>query len=124
VNSYLYFALSLGALGLLAIVIAFLVPIVRSWRMRRPRGERDRANEFAAFCFSCFISSMAMFAFTSFIQRAVILLMMFSVALIPRPRRLGGTSVIALRTDLVSDSTASSSVAQGGYADLPAGLQV
>ena len=82
VNSYLYFALTLGAFGLLAILLGFLIPIVRAWTMRRNRSGEERPRQFAAFCFSCFVSSMAMFAFTSFIHRAVLLLMMFSVALI------------------------------------------
>ena len=122
VNSYLWFALTLGALGLLAIIIAFLVPIVRAWRLRRLRGERDRVNEFAAFCFSCFISAMAMFAFTSFIPRAVILLMMFSAALMPRQRRHGAASVKTRRADLVDDPSATLSV-QGRYVDQKADLR-
>ena len=81
VNSYLWFTLTLGALGLAAIVIAFLMPIVRAWRMRNPQTDRRRSDDFAAFCFSSFIASMAMLAFTSFMPRAVLLLMMFSVAL-------------------------------------------
>lgn len=81
VNSYLWFALTLGALGLAAIVIAFLMPIVRAWRLRNPQNDRRLSDDFAAFCFSCFIASMAMLAFTSFMPRAVLLLMMFSAAL-------------------------------------------
>ena len=96
VNSYLYFALTLGAVGLIAILVAFVIPIVRSWRARRLAGGEPLTGEFSAFCFACFISSMAMFALTSFIHRAVILLMMFSVALARKPRPLLASSRLAI----------------------------
>ena len=87
VNSYLYFALMLGAIGLIAVLSGFMVPIARSWMLRSVKNEEGSTIDYASFCFSCFISAGVMFAFTSFIHRAVVLLMMFSLALTRRRRR-------------------------------------
>ena len=89
VNSYLYFALFAGAIGLVIFCISFLVPMFRLVAVRRtlPPGSIER--EIAGFCLAVLVSAAVMIAFTSYLRRpSVMWLAAASMGLIvSRPRR-------------------------------------
>ena len=73
VNSYLYFALFAGAIGLVIFCISFLVPMIRLAAVRRslPPGSIER--EIAGFCLAVLVSAAVMIAFTSYLKRPSIM---------------------------------------------------
>jgi hypothetical protein len=89
VNSYLYFALFTGAIGLLLFCLSFAVPMWRltSIRTRLLPGSAER--DVAGFCVALLGSAAVMLAFTSYLQRPGLYLMLASgIALsMPLPRR-------------------------------------
>lgn len=89
VNSYLYFALFAGAIGLVVFCVSFLVPMGRLLQIRRslPPGSAER--EVAGFCLAVLVSAAVMIAFTSYLRRpSIIWLASASLAMmITVPRR-------------------------------------
>ena len=75
VNSYLYFALLVGLLGLVMFILFLGVPSVRIWLARRKLAQGRLELDVAAFCFGALVSAAVMFALTSFIPRAALLVM-------------------------------------------------
>jgi hypothetical protein len=69
VNSYLYFALASGSIGL-AIFVAFLwTPIVKVWRIRHRAQKKVTNAEVSAAAFACLGALSVMVFFTSFSER-------------------------------------------------------
>lgn len=90
VNSYLYFALFAGAIGLAVFCISFLIPMGRLVQIRRslPPGSTER--EIGGFCLAVLVSAAVMIVFTSYMRRpSVIWLASASMALmVVGPRRM------------------------------------
>jgi hypothetical protein len=90
VNSYLYFALFTGGIGLVLFCLSFIAPITRllSIRRRLPPGSAER--DVAGFCLSFLTSAAVMLVFTSYLQRPSIFLLIASAfALMTQvPRRI------------------------------------
>ena len=95
VNSYLYFALFAGGIGLVLFCLSFLIPIFRlaSIRTQLIPGSADR--DVAGFCLALLASGAVMLAFTSYPQRPSIFLLIASgIALMMRvPRRAAQVTV-------------------------------
>lgn len=95
VNSYLYFALFAGGIGLVLFCISFLVPMGRLVQIRRalPPGSAER--DVAGFCLAVLVSAAVMIAFTSYLKRpSIFWLASASLALmivVPR-RAVAGTT--------------------------------
>ncbi|WP_118857255.1 O-antigen ligase family protein [Sphingomonas mesophila] len=75
VNSYLYFALLVGSVGLVMFVAFFVIPSARIWLARQNLERGSLELDAAAFCFGTIASAAVMFALTSFIPRAALLVM-------------------------------------------------
>lgn len=97
VNSYLYFALFAGAIGLVIFCLSFLVPMGRLVAVRRslPPGSIER--EIAGFCLAVLVSAGVMIVFTSYLRRpSVMWLAAASMGLIVAgPRRFQATMAAA-----------------------------
>jgi hypothetical protein len=97
VNSYLYFALFAGAIGLVIFCVSFLVPMGRLVAIRRslPPGSAER--EVAGFCLAVLVSAAVMITFTSYLRRpSIFWLASASLALmITVPRRAGKAAATA-----------------------------
>jgi hypothetical protein len=101
VNSYLYFALFAGAVGLVLFCAAFLVPIGRLAYIRRMLPPESAERDVAGFCMTLLVSAAVMLAFTSYLDRpSIFFLIASTIALmIPVPRRLGAGSS-AMRAEM------------------------
>ena len=75
VNTYLYFALFSGAIGLAIFCLAFLFPIGRLFQIRRLLRPASAERELAGFCLSLLVSAVVMLTFTSFLPRPTIFLL-------------------------------------------------
>ena len=75
VNSYLYFALLVGSLGLVMFILFLGVPSVRVWLARRKLAQGIIELDVCAFCFGVLSSAAVMFALTSFLPRAALIVM-------------------------------------------------
>ncbi len=97
VNTYLYFALFAGAIGLVLFCISFLIPMGRLVQIRQslPPGSAER--EVAGFCLAVLVSAAVMITFTSYLPRpSVMWLAAASMALIvvgPRRARAGRPAI-------------------------------
>jgi hypothetical protein len=89
VNSYLYFALFSGAIGLILFCAAFLLPMGRLIQIRRQLPPLSAERDVAGFCMTILVSAAVMLAFTSYLQRpSIFFLIAATIALmIPAPRR-------------------------------------
>ena len=95
VNSYLYFALFAGGIGLLLFCLSFLIPIGRLAAIRTQLMPGSADRDVAGFCLALLASGAVMLAFTSYPQRPSIFLLIASgIALMMRvPRRAAQTTV-------------------------------
>lgn len=66
VNTYIYFALMSGAVGLVVFVGAFLIYLSRLWRLRRISRRTEPDLDIYAFVFAGLVMPMEMLMFTSF----------------------------------------------------------
>ena len=69
VNSYLYFALFSGVIGLLLFCASFLVPIGRMLQVRRALPPLSAERDVAGFCLAVLLSAAVMIVFTSYLKR-------------------------------------------------------
>lgn len=69
VNSYLYFALFGGAIGLMLFCVSFLVPMGRLVQIRRSLPPQSIERDVASFCLAMLVSAAVMIAFTSYLKR-------------------------------------------------------
>ncbi len=96
VNSYLYFALFAGGIGLVLFCVSFLVPMGRLVQIRRslPPGSAER--DVAGFCLAVLVSAAVMIVFTSYMRRpSIFWLASASLALmivVPRRAVVGTTT--------------------------------
>jgi hypothetical protein len=82
VNSYLYFALFAGGIGLVLFCLAFIIPIGRLTQIRRLLPPASAERELAGFCLALLTSAAVMLTFTSYLQRpSIFFLIAASVAL-------------------------------------------
>lgn len=97
VNSYLYFALFAGGIGLAIFCISFLVPMGRLVNIRRALPPQSAEREVAGFCLAVLVSAAVMITFTSYLRRpSIFWLMSSSIALmivVPRRAKAVGTPV-------------------------------
>jgi hypothetical protein len=97
VNSYLYFALFAGAIGLVIFCVSFLVPMGRLVKIRRALPPASAEREVAGFCLAVLISAAVMITFTSYLRRpSIFWLMSSSIALmmiVPRRATAVGASI-------------------------------
>jgi O-antigen ligase len=97
VNTYLYFALFAGAVGLVIFCVSFLVPMARLVTIRRalPPGSAER--EVAGFCLAVLMSAAVMIVFTSYLKRpSIFWLASASLAMmivVPRRAVAGKTTI-------------------------------
>ncbi len=85
VNTYLYFALFAGGIGLILFCASFILPMTRLVQIRRslPPGSADR--EVAGFCLALLGSAAVMLAFTAYMQRpSIFFLIAASLAMMIR----------------------------------------
>lgn len=81
VNTYIYFALVSGIIGLLIFVGAFLFYLSKLWRLRRRMRAGDEGADVRAFAFAGLVMPMEMLFFTSFGGRPeVFVFAMFALA--------------------------------------------
>jgi O-antigen ligase len=80
VNSYLYFALMGGIVGVLLFIATLLWPLARVVLMRPQLAPGSAKRDMGAFCAASIAAAAAMFAFTSFLPRSSILFIMIAVA--------------------------------------------
>ena len=78
VNSYLYFALFSGAIGLILFCAAFILPISRLAGMRARLQPNSADRDVAGFCLALLGSAAVMLAFTSYLLRPGIYLLIAS----------------------------------------------
>jgi O-antigen ligase len=82
VNTYLYFALFAGGIGLVLFCLAFIIPISRLVQIRRLLPPASAERELAGFCLALLASAAVMLTFTSYLQRpSIFFLIVSSVAL-------------------------------------------
>jgi hypothetical protein len=91
VNTYLYFALFAGAIGLVLFCASFILPITRLFQIRRQLPPESDAREVAGFCLALLMSAAVMLAFTAYMQRpSIYFLIAASLAMMIRvPSRAG-----------------------------------
>ena len=78
VNSYLYFGLLLGIPGFIAFIAYLYWPVLST--LRSPRWPISRANkEIDIFCICSLLSAATMYAFTSLVPRATLLVLIVSI---------------------------------------------
>jgi hypothetical protein len=90
VNSYLYFGLALGAIGVVLFCIVLYYPAARLYLQRARLNRHIPTGTFAGFAFGSLIAAGVMLAFTSIPQRPIIVTLVIagtSLGLRP-PRRL------------------------------------
>ena len=89
VNTYLYFALFSGAIGLFLFCIAFIIPMMRLAQIRRLLPANSDEREAGGFCLALLVSAAVMLVFTSYLQRpSIFFLIASSLAMMIRvPRR-------------------------------------
>ena len=89
VNTYLYFALFSGAIGLFLFCIAFIIPMTRLAQIRRLLPANSDEREAGGFCLALLVSAAVMLVFTSYLQRpSIFFLIASSLAMMIRvPRR-------------------------------------
>lgn len=100
VNSYLYFMLFSGAIGAFFFCLAFIIPMWRLSLIRKRLPPLSAEREVAGFCAALLGSSAVMLAFTSYLQRpSIFLLIASSIAMmlmVPRrakaPKAVKGVS--------------------------------
>lgn len=73
VNSYLYFALAAGVIGLAAFCITMYWPIIRLYAQKTRFNSHAETGAFAGFCFVSMVSASVMVAFTSIPARPMII---------------------------------------------------
>ena len=78
VNTYLYFAVFSGAIGLAIYCIAFIIPIGRLFQIRRLLPSASAERELAGFSLALLVSAAVMLTFTSFLPRPTIFLLIAS----------------------------------------------
>jgi hypothetical protein len=78
VNSYLYFMLFAGGIGAALFCLAFIIPMGRLAMIRRRLPPLSAEREVAGFCAALLGSSAVMLAFTSYLQRPSIFLLIAS----------------------------------------------
>ncbi len=88
VNTYLFFALFAGAIGLVIFCLSFLVPMGRLVLIRRLLPPNSAEREVAGFCLAVLFSAAVMITFTSYLRRpSVMWLAVASTAFMVMPRR-------------------------------------
>ena len=90
VNTYLYFALFAGGIGLVLFCVSFIIPMARLAGIRSRLPPLSDERDVAGFCFALLCSAAVMLAFTSFLERpSMYLLVAASMAMmIEIPRRV------------------------------------
>ncbi len=109
VNTYLYFALFSGAIGLVIFCIAFIIPGGRLFQIRRLLPPASAERELAGFCLALLVSSAVMLMFTAFLPRpTTFLLIVSSVAMMMRApvRAVAAKQKIELRVRPSNDPIA------------------
>ena len=100
VNSYLYFGLALGAIGVLLFCIVLYYPAARLYLQRARLNRHIPTGTFAGFAFGSLIAAGVMLAFTSIPQRPIIVTLVIagaSLGLRP-PRRSSQRTTVGVTT--------------------------
>ncbi len=94
VNSYLYFALFAGGIGVTLFCLGFIIPMARLAMIRKRLTPLSPERDVAGFCAALLGSAAVMLVFTSYLQRPSIFLLVAATIglMMPAPRRATATA--------------------------------